>query len=64
VTLIERLAGCPSGATRYALRLNGHTDIEINEAVLCGLIRREIRHYASPRKFKVEWFVLKPRSSK
>jgi hypothetical protein len=41
MTVAERLAGCPTGATRHALRLF-HSNIEINEAVPNGSIRREI----------------------
>ena len=59
MSIVERLRGCPTGATRDALRLNGHSDAEIAEAVLCGSVRREVRDYAMPRDFKVEWFYVK-----
>jgi hypothetical protein len=54
VTLAQRLKGCPSGATRAALRLNGHTDVEIDEAVDAGKIQREVRKYRDGAK--LEWF--------
>lgn len=57
--LVKLLEGCPSGATRDALRLNKFTDAEISEACLAGFIRREVRHYANPRNFKVDWFYIK-----
>jgi hypothetical protein len=62
MTVAERLAGCPTGATRHALRLF-HSDIEINEAVLSGLVRREVREYANPRGMKIEWLTLKSNQS-
>jgi len=36
----------------------GHSNVEINEAVLSGRVRRVVRDYAMPRDFKVEWFYL------
>jgi hypothetical protein len=57
MTVVERLRGCPSGATRDALRINGHTDGEIAEAVLSGQVVRRLQHYAKPRDFVVEWFM-------
>lgn len=63
MTVTERLAGCPTGATRHALRLF-HSDTEINEAVLNGSIYREVRDYANPRGMKIEWLTLKQRNGK
>jgi hypothetical protein len=55
VSIVQRLEGCPSGATRDALLLNGHTSEEIEAALDAGLIRSEIYDYAKPRNFEVEW---------
>ena len=56
MTIVQRLEGCPSGATRAALLANGHSNEEIDSAVDAGLIRTETYDYAMPRDFKVEWF--------
>lgn len=56
MTVAERLAGCPSGATLDALRACGHTDAEIAAAVASGEVVSETRNYANPRNFKVQWF--------
>jgi hypothetical protein len=58
MTVAERLAGCPTGATLDALRLCGHTDAEITAAVASGSVTSEVRDYAMPRNFKVQWFYL------
>ncbi len=56
MTLLQRLSGCPTGATRHALLACGHTDREIAEETLAGKVRREVRSYANPKNFRVEWF--------
>ena len=57
MNVVNRLKGCPSGATRDALRLCGHDDDEISAAVAAGLIRRGVRQYVNPPG-QVEWFVV------
>jgi hypothetical protein len=57
MTLVQRLEGCPTGATRHALLLNGHSNVEIDAAVDAGLVQREVRDYVNPRG-KVEWFFI------
>lgn len=57
MTVTERLAGCPTGATYDALRLF-HSDQEIQAARESDQVTTEIRDYANPRNFKVEWFYL------
>jgi hypothetical protein len=57
--LVECVKGCPGGVTRDALLANAHSNKTIDQALAAGLIRREIRDYAMPRNFKVEWFYIK-----
>lgn len=59
MTVAERLEGCPTGATLAALLLF-HKEREIVEAVRSGLVRMEIRSYARPRGFQVQWYYLNP----
>jgi hypothetical protein len=58
MTVLERLQGCPNGATYHALRLF-HSDQEIYNALKARLITSEMRHYSQPCNFIVEWFHLK-----
>ena len=58
MTVLERLKGCPTGATYHALRLF-HTDEEIRETLAAGLIKSEVRTYANPPMGEVEWFYAK-----
>lgn len=58
MTLLERLAGCPTGATLDALLLCKHTEREIALAVRSGKVRMEVRSYANPRGFQVQWYYL------
>ena len=60
MTLLERLAGCPTGATLHALLLCGHAEKEITKAVRSGSVRMEVRSYANPRGFQVQWYYLNP----
>jgi len=55
VSVVDRLKGCPTGATYHALRLF-HTDQEIRGALTAGLITRELRDYAPPCPTPIEWF--------
>jgi hypothetical protein len=58
MTVLERLKGCPTGATYHALRLF-HTDEEIRAAVATGEVTSEVRSYANPPMGEVEWFYAK-----
>jgi hypothetical protein len=58
MTLTQRLAGCPTGATLAALLLCGHAEEEIIRAVRSGAVRMEIRGYANPRGLQVQWYYL------
>jgi predicted acylesterase/phospholipase RssA len=58
MSVIERLAGCPTGATLAALIACGHDHKDIDLAVRSGLVRMEVRDYAKPRGLKVRWYYL------
>ena len=58
MTVLERLKGCPTGATYHALRLF-HTDQEIVAAHDAGLITSETREYAAPCPTHILWFFAK-----
>jgi hypothetical protein len=58
LNVLEILRGCPTGATRAALNLNGCDDSEIAAAVAKGLVDCEWREYSNPRGYKLEWFCI------
>jgi hypothetical protein len=55
MTVAQRLAGCPDGATYDTLR-KFHSDQELARAVASGQASISVRSYAKPRNFKVIWF--------
>jgi hypothetical protein len=57
-TVIQRLRGCPTGATHDALLLH-HTEAELAAALVAGEVATELRTYAKPRNFQVRWFYAK-----
>ena len=58
MSVIERLAGCPTGATLAALLAVGHDVQDIDQAVRSGLVRFVDRDYAKPKGLKVRWYYL------
>lgn len=59
--VVTRLSGCPTGATRDALRASGHGDAEIDAAADEGRIERAAREHVFPgdEVLEVEWFYAK-----
>jgi hypothetical protein len=54
MTVVQRLKGCPVGATHEALLL-WHTEGEIAAALVSGAIKMELRQYTKPKE-TVTWF--------